>query len=170
MFVSGEVATARAAAACNTIMALSLSSSCALGEVASSCDAIRFFQLYIIVKHQNEDVLHNFPTSRCPFSSKLYVCGCPCLSDNYAVSEVPNKIVLLVWDYSNCGIQEVLRNLKFEMCRPTCALSGYLVQNLVHLWLAAKGEDRMKRVINMLKDEPELTMALADITTGHAIA
>ncbi|KAL3511593.1 hypothetical protein ACH5RR_024310 [Cinchona calisaya] len=43
----GEVATARAAAACNTIMALSFSSSCTLEEVASSCDADRFFQLYV---------------------------------------------------------------------------------------------------------------------------
>ncbi|GJN11023.1 hypothetical protein PR202_ga29181 [Eleusine coracana subsp. coracana] len=43
----GEVATARAAAACNTIMVLSFSSSCRIEEVASSCDAIRFYQLYV---------------------------------------------------------------------------------------------------------------------------
>ncbi|KAG0545796.1 hypothetical protein BDA96_02G393000 [Sorghum bicolor] len=43
----GEVATARAAAACNTIMVLSFSSSCRIEEVASSCDAIRFYQLYM---------------------------------------------------------------------------------------------------------------------------
>ncbi|CAL5061647.1 unnamed protein product [Urochloa decumbens] len=43
----GEVATARAAAACNTIMVLSFSSSCKIEEVASSCDAIRFYQLYV---------------------------------------------------------------------------------------------------------------------------
>ncbi|RCV13971.1 hypothetical protein SETIT_2G389500v2 [Setaria italica] len=43
----GEVATSRAAAACNTIMVLSFSSSCKIEEVASSCDAIRFYQLYV---------------------------------------------------------------------------------------------------------------------------
>lgn len=43
----GEVATARAAAACNTIMVLSFSSTCTVEEVASSCNAIRFFQLYV---------------------------------------------------------------------------------------------------------------------------
>ncbi|KAK1362738.1 (S)-2-hydroxy-acid oxidase [Heracleum sosnowskyi] len=43
----GEVATARAAAACNTIMVLSFNSTCTVEEVASSCDAVRFFQLYV---------------------------------------------------------------------------------------------------------------------------
>ncbi|RWR75202.1 peroxisomal S-2-hydroxy-acid oxidase GLO4 [Cinnamomum micranthum f. kanehirae] len=43
----GEVATARAAALCNTIMVMSSSSTCTIEEVASSCDAIRFFQLYV---------------------------------------------------------------------------------------------------------------------------
>uniref|UniRef100_A0A1D1Z369 (S)-2-hydroxy-acid oxidase n=1 Tax=Anthurium amnicola TaxID=1678845 RepID=A0A1D1Z369_9ARAE len=43
----GEVATARAAAACNTIMVLSFSSNCTIEEVAASCDAVRFYQLYV---------------------------------------------------------------------------------------------------------------------------
>ncbi|KAJ8774242.1 hypothetical protein K2173_009673 [Erythroxylum novogranatense] len=43
----GEIATARAAAACNTIMILSYMSTCTVEEVASSCNAIRFFQLYV---------------------------------------------------------------------------------------------------------------------------
>ncbi|XP_023527004.1 peroxisomal (S)-2-hydroxy-acid oxidase GLO4-like isoform X1 [Cucurbita pepo subsp. pepo] len=43
----GELATARAAAAAKTIMILSYSSSCSIEEVASSCNAVRFFQLYI---------------------------------------------------------------------------------------------------------------------------
>ncbi|KAI8544729.1 hypothetical protein RHMOL_Rhmol08G0317900 [Rhododendron molle] len=43
-----EVATARAAAACNTIMALSFSSTCTVEEVASSCNAVRFFQIYVL--------------------------------------------------------------------------------------------------------------------------
>ncbi|KAK9280776.1 hypothetical protein L1049_003665 [Liquidambar formosana] len=49
----GEVATARAAAACNTIMVLSYMSTCTVEEVASSCNAIRFFQLYV---HKRRDV------------------------------------------------------------------------------------------------------------------
>ncbi|XP_037497466.1 peroxisomal (S)-2-hydroxy-acid oxidase GLO4 isoform X2 [Jatropha curcas] len=44
---SREVATARAAAACNSIMILSYMSSCTVEEVASSCNAIRFYQLYV---------------------------------------------------------------------------------------------------------------------------
>ncbi|XP_041017919.1 peroxisomal (S)-2-hydroxy-acid oxidase GLO4-like isoform X1 [Juglans microcarpa x Juglans regia] len=43
----GEVATARAAAASNTIMVLSCMSTCTVEEVASSCNAVRFFQLYV---------------------------------------------------------------------------------------------------------------------------
>ncbi|KAG6780577.1 hypothetical protein POTOM_013441 [Populus tomentosa] len=43
----GELATARAAAACNTIMTLSFGSSYSVEEVAASCDAVRFFQLYV---------------------------------------------------------------------------------------------------------------------------
>ncbi|KAE8810096.1 peroxisomal (S)-2-hydroxy-acid oxidase GLO4 [Hordeum vulgare] len=49
----GEVATARAAASCNTLMVLSFSSSCKIEEVASSCNAIRFYQLYVF---KNRDV------------------------------------------------------------------------------------------------------------------
>ncbi|XP_043693785.1 peroxisomal (S)-2-hydroxy-acid oxidase GLO4-like isoform X1 [Telopea speciosissima] len=43
----GEVATARATAASNTIMVLSFMSTCSMEEVAASCSAIRFFQLYV---------------------------------------------------------------------------------------------------------------------------
>ncbi|CAA3020264.1 Peroxisomal (S)-2-hydroxy-acid oxidase GLO4 [Olea europaea subsp. europaea] len=47
-----EVATARAAAACGTIMALSFTSMCTVEEVASSCNAVRFFQLYVYKKRE----------------------------------------------------------------------------------------------------------------------
>ncbi|KAF5787953.1 putative (S)-2-hydroxy-acid oxidase [Helianthus annuus] len=43
----GEILTAKAAAACNVIMGLSFSSTCTIEEVASSCNAVRFFQLYV---------------------------------------------------------------------------------------------------------------------------
>ncbi|MCL7046808.1 hypothetical protein MKW94_022357 [Papaver nudicaule] len=42
----GEVATAKAAAASNTIMVLSYRSTRTIEEVASSCNGVRFFQLY----------------------------------------------------------------------------------------------------------------------------
>ncbi|XVF27109.1 hypothetical protein REPUB_Repub14bG0078300 [Reevesia pubescens] len=44
---AGEIATARAASTCNTIMVLSTSSTCTLEEVAACCSAVRFFQLYV---------------------------------------------------------------------------------------------------------------------------
>ncbi|GLT56046.1 hypothetical protein SLA2020_291190 [Shorea laevis] len=43
----GELATARAAATCNTIMVLSSSSTYRLEEVAACCNAVRFFQLFM---------------------------------------------------------------------------------------------------------------------------
>lgn len=43
----GELATARAAAAAGTIMVLSFSSTSTVEEVAATCDAVRFFQLYV---------------------------------------------------------------------------------------------------------------------------
>ncbi|GMI93691.1 hypothetical protein like AT3G14130 [Hibiscus trionum] len=53
---AGEIATARAASASNTIMVLSLSSTCSLEEVAACCDAVRFFQLYV---YRKRDVTAN---------------------------------------------------------------------------------------------------------------
>jgi (S)-2-hydroxy-acid oxidase len=43
----GETATAKAAAACNTIMIVSYMSSCTFEEIASSCNAVRFLQIYV---------------------------------------------------------------------------------------------------------------------------
>ncbi|KAH9305813.1 hypothetical protein KI387_010217, partial [Taxus chinensis] len=43
----GELATAKAAADAGTIMVLSFSSTNTIEEVAATCDAVRFFQLYI---------------------------------------------------------------------------------------------------------------------------
>ncbi|KAL3825085.1 hypothetical protein ACJIZ3_021114 [Penstemon smallii] len=48
----GEIATARASAASNVIMALSFMSTCTVEEVASSCNAIRFFQLYVYKRRE----------------------------------------------------------------------------------------------------------------------
>ncbi|XP_010552249.1 PREDICTED: peroxisomal (S)-2-hydroxy-acid oxidase GLO4 [Tarenaya hassleriana] len=43
----GEIATARAAAASNTIMIVSFMSTCTVEEVASCCNAVRYLQLYV---------------------------------------------------------------------------------------------------------------------------
>ena len=61
---AGEVATARAAAACNTIMVLSFSSTCTIEEVAASCNAVRFFQLYVLCPSQ---ALYLVPSSCCSY-------------------------------------------------------------------------------------------------------
>ncbi|XP_004144436.1 peroxisomal (S)-2-hydroxy-acid oxidase GLO4 isoform X1 [Cucumis sativus] len=53
----GELATARAAAAAKTIMVLSFASSYSMEEVASSCNAIRFFQLYVFKRRDISTML-----------------------------------------------------------------------------------------------------------------
>ncbi|CAH8370033.1 unnamed protein product [Eruca vesicaria subsp. sativa] len=50
--LDGETATAKAAAACNTIMIVSCMSSCTLEEVASSCNAVRFLQIYVFERRE----------------------------------------------------------------------------------------------------------------------
>ncbi|VAI19018.1 unnamed protein product [Triticum turgidum subsp. durum] len=53
----GEVATAKAAASCNSLMVLSFSSNCRIEEVASSCNAIRFYQLFVFKKRDVSSTL-----------------------------------------------------------------------------------------------------------------
>ncbi|XP_026391213.1 peroxisomal (S)-2-hydroxy-acid oxidase GLO4-like isoform X3 [Papaver somniferum] len=53
----GEVATTKAAAAANTIMVLSTTSTCTIEEVASSCNGIRFFQLYVYKRRDVSAIL-----------------------------------------------------------------------------------------------------------------
>ncbi|GAB2250049.1 hypothetical protein Droror1_Dr00013408 [Drosera rotundifolia] len=48
----GEIATANAAAACDTIMVLSFMSTCTIEEVASCCNGVRFLQLYVFKKRE----------------------------------------------------------------------------------------------------------------------
>ena len=48
VYIPGEVATARAAASCSTIMVLSFTSSSSIEEVAASSNAVRFYQLYVV--------------------------------------------------------------------------------------------------------------------------
>ncbi|XP_010534951.1 PREDICTED: peroxisomal (S)-2-hydroxy-acid oxidase GLO4-like isoform X2 [Tarenaya hassleriana] len=46
----GEIATARAAASSKTIMIVSYMSTCTVEEIAASCNAVRFLQLYVFKK------------------------------------------------------------------------------------------------------------------------
>ncbi|KAL9274264.1 Peroxisomal (S)-2-hydroxyacid oxidase GLO4-like protein [Drosera capensis] len=48
----GEIATSKAAAACETIMVLSFMSTCTIEEVASCCNGVRFLQLYVFKKRE----------------------------------------------------------------------------------------------------------------------
>ncbi|KAI3896868.1 hypothetical protein MKX03_013519 [Papaver bracteatum] len=56
-YSEGEVATAKAAAATNTIMVLSYSSTRTIEEVASSCNGVRFFQLYVYKRRDVSAIL-----------------------------------------------------------------------------------------------------------------
>ncbi|VVA97584.1 unnamed protein product [Arabis nemorensis] len=48
----GETATAKAAAASNTIMIVSYMASCTIEEVASICNAVRFLQIYVYKRRE----------------------------------------------------------------------------------------------------------------------
>ncbi|XP_071901296.1 peroxisomal (S)-2-hydroxyacid oxidase GLO4-like isoform X1 [Coffea arabica] len=86
----GEVATARAAAACDTIMAVSFSSSCPLEEVASSCNAIRFFQLYVY-KRRDISALLVQRAERSGFKAVILTADTPRLGRREA--DIKNKMI-----------------------------------------------------------------------------
>ncbi|XP_050285214.1 peroxisomal (S)-2-hydroxyacid oxidase GLO4-like isoform X10 [Quercus robur] len=87
----GETATARAAAASNTIMVLSSMSSCTIEEVASSCNAIRFFQLYV---YKNRDVATQLVQSaeRNGYKAIVLTVDAPMLGRREA--DIKNKMIL----------------------------------------------------------------------------
>ncbi|XP_027125894.2 peroxisomal (S)-2-hydroxy-acid oxidase GLO3-like isoform X1 [Coffea eugenioides] len=86
----GEVATARAAAACDTIMAVSFSSSRPLEEVASSCNAIRFFQLYVY-KRRDITALLVRRAERSGFKAVILTADTPRLGRREA--DIKNKMI-----------------------------------------------------------------------------
>ncbi|XP_017977970.1 PREDICTED: peroxisomal (S)-2-hydroxy-acid oxidase GLO4 isoform X2 [Theobroma cacao] len=242
----GEVATARAAAACNTIMILSYMSTCTVEEVASSCKAIRFFQLYV---YKRRDITANLVqrAERCGYKAIVLTVDTPRLGRREA--DIKNKMVApqlknfkglistkvssdIGWlrsitnlpllikgvltcedaikavevgvdgivvsnhggrqlDYSPATIsvlEEVVHAVKGKVPvlfdggirRGTdvfkalaLGAQAVLIGRPAVYGLAAKGEYGVKRVIEMLKDELELTMALSgcptvkDITRNH---
>ncbi|KAF9587729.1 hypothetical protein IFM89_004706 [Coptis chinensis] len=86
----GEIATARAAAACKTIMVLSCMSTCTVEEVASSCDAIRFFQLYV---YRRRDVSAQLVqrAERCGYKAIVLTADTPRLGRREA--DIKNKMI-----------------------------------------------------------------------------
>ncbi|CAI0470782.1 unnamed protein product [Linum tenue] len=250
----GELATARASAASNTIMILSFSSSYNVEEVAASCDAVRFFQLYraersgykaivltvdcprlgrreadirnrmIVPKLKNvegfvsNDVDAGGGSNLEAYANSTFdptlswkdvawlksITSLPILLKGILTHEDALKAVevgaagVIVsnhgarqLDYSPATItvvEEVVRAVKGKI--PVIVDGGVrrgtdvfkalalgaqavLVGRPIIYGLAAKGEQGVKQVIQMLKDEFELTMALAgctslkDITRSH---
>ncbi|XP_022715330.1 peroxisomal (S)-2-hydroxy-acid oxidase GLO4-like isoform X2 [Durio zibethinus] len=86
----GEVATARAAAACNTIMILSYMSTCTVEEVASSCIAVRFLQLYV---YKRRDISANLVqrAERCGYKAIVLTVDAPRLGRRE--KDIKNKMV-----------------------------------------------------------------------------
>ncbi|CAI0473124.1 unnamed protein product [Linum tenue] len=242
----GELATARASAASNTIMILSFSSSYNVEEVAASCDAVRFFQLYV---YRGRHIAANLVerAERSGYKAIVLTVDCPRLGRREA--DIRNRMIVpklknvegfvsndvdadVAWlksitslpillkgilthedalkavevgaagvivsnhgarqlDYSPATItvvEEVVRAVKGKI--PVIVDGGVrrgtdvfkalalgaqavLVGRPIIYGLAAKGEQGVKQVIQMLKDEFELTMALAgctslkDITRSH---
>ncbi|KAK3022129.1 hypothetical protein RJ639_045268 [Escallonia herrerae] len=86
----GEVATARAAAACNTIMAFSFMSTCTVEEVASSCNAVRFFQCYVY-KRRDITALMVQRAARNGFKALILTVDTPRLGRREA--DIKNKMI-----------------------------------------------------------------------------
>ncbi|KAG6782294.1 hypothetical protein POTOM_011690 [Populus tomentosa] len=162
----GELATARAAAACNTIMTLSFSASCSVEEVAASCDAVRFFQLYVC-KRRDVAVKLVQRAEKSGFKAIVLTADRPRRGRKEA--DIKNKMIL-----------PQLKNLEGLMSIEVFSVSKLLkwaslikVGRPVIYGLAAKGEAGVRKVMHMLKDELELTMALAgcpsveDISRSH---
>ncbi|XP_059641483.1 peroxisomal (S)-2-hydroxyacid oxidase GLO4-like isoform X2 [Cornus florida] len=206
----GEVATAKAAASCNTIMALSFSSTCTVEEVAASCNAVRFFQLYVC-KRRDMSALLVQKAEQNGFKAIILTVDNPRLGRREA--DVKNKMVRpqlrnfegllsteVVSDKGSNFAAYTAQNFDDSLCwKVIHAVGGkvpvlfdggvrrgtdifkalalgaqaVLVGRPVLYGLAAMGEHGVRRVIEMLKDELELTMALSgcptlkDITRNH---
>jgi (S)-2-hydroxy-acid oxidase len=86
----GEVATARAAAACNTIMVMSFASTCTVEEVASSCNAVRFFQIYVF-KRRDLTAMVVQRAERCGFKAIIFTVDVPRVGRREA--DIKNRMI-----------------------------------------------------------------------------
>ncbi|KAK9993888.1 hypothetical protein SO802_023591 [Lithocarpus litseifolius] len=207
----GEVVTARAAAACKTIMALSFTSSCTLEEVASSCNAVRFFQIYVY-KRRDLSALLVQRAERNGYKALVLTADSPRVGRKEA--DIKNKMTLpklknterflsleassdIEWLSTITNMPILIKGLltrEDAIKAVKVGVAGIVVSNHggrqldyapatitvleeigrpVIYGLAAKGEYGVRQVIQMLKDELELTMALSgcpsvkDITRRH---
>src|SRR3990172_7673074 len=140
----GELASARAAAAAGTIMALSTSASCSIEEVARAAEGPRWFQLYF---NRDREV-----TRRLVERAEAHGYSALCLT------------VDLPW----LGRREAdIRNrLQFPPDVTMANFAGEGARALLigrpYIWgLAVDGEEGVKRVLSILRFELELAMALA---------
>ncbi|XP_058079584.1 peroxisomal (S)-2-hydroxyacid oxidase GLO4-like isoform X2 [Magnolia sinica] len=189
----GEVATARAAAACNTIMVLSFGSSCTIEEVASSCNAIRFYQLYEGGSKFEAFISQTMDSSlswkdigwlKSITSLPILIKGVLTAEDaRMAVDAGVSGVIVSnhgarQLDYAPASISVLEEVVKAVEGRVPVLLDGgvrrgtdvfkalalgaqaVMVGRPVIYGLAAKGEYGVKRVLEMLRDELELTMAL----------
>ncbi|KAG4195997.1 hypothetical protein ERO13_A06G143100v2 [Gossypium hirsutum] len=238
----GEVATARAAAVCDTIMILSYRSTCTIEEVASSCNAVRFFQCYV---YKRRDISANLlqRAERCGYKAIVLTVDSPRLGRRE--KDIKNKMVNpqlknfeglistrvstdIGWLRSITNLPVLLKGVlthedaikavevgvdgivvsnhgarQLDYAPPTISVleevvsavkgkipvlfdggirrgtdvfkalalgaQAVLIGRPAVYGLAAKGEYGVKRVIEMLRDELELTMALSGCPTLNHI-
>ncbi|XP_058079576.1 peroxisomal (S)-2-hydroxy-acid oxidase GLO4-like isoform X3 [Magnolia sinica] len=189
----GEVATARAAAACNTIMVLSFSSNCTIAEVASSCNGIRFYQLYEggskieALGSRNMDPSLSWKDIgwlKSITSLPILIKGVLTAEDARMAVDAGVAGVIVSnhgarqLDYAPASITVLEEVVEAVAGRVPVLVDGgirrgtdvfkalalgaqaVMVGRPVIYGLAAKGEYGARRVIEMLRDELELTMAL----------
>ncbi|EXC32292.1 Peroxisomal (S)-2-hydroxy-acid oxidase GLO4 [Morus notabilis] len=177
----GEVATARAADACNTIMVLSFSSTRTIEQVAASCNAVRFYQM-IAPKLKNLEGL--MPTEVDFVSARKAVeagvagvivsnHGGRQLDFSPATVSVLEEVVHAVGGKVPILFDGGVRRGTDIFKALALGAQAVLVGRPVVYGLAAMGQNGVRSVIEMLKNELELTMALSgcptlkDITRSH---
>ncbi|CAN4089150.1 unnamed protein product [Withania somnifera] len=198
----GEVATARGAAACNVIMGLSFTSTCTVEEVASSCNAVRFFQTYDKGSNLDAYAAETLDPSLCwkDIAWLKSVTKLPILIKGVLTGEDATKTIeagvagVIVsnhgarqLDYTPATISVLEEVVHAVQGKVPVLLDGgirrgtdifkalalgakaVLIGRPVIYGLAAKGESGVEKVIEMLKNELELTMALAGCCNVDAI-
>ncbi|KAJ7014633.1 peroxisomal (S)-2-hydroxy-acid oxidase-like [Populus alba x Populus x berolinensis] len=176
----GEYATARAASAAGTIMTLSSWATSSVEEVASTGPGIRFFQLYVY-KDRNVVAQLVRRAERAGFKAIALTVDTPRLGRREA--DIKNRFTLPPFltlknfegldlgkmdKAADSGLAsyvagQIDRTLSWKIGRP------------VVFSLASEGETGVRKVLQMLREEFELTMALSgcrslkEITRAHIV-
>uniref|UniRef100_A0A0D9X1I0 FMN hydroxy acid dehydrogenase domain-containing protein n=1 Tax=Leersia perrieri TaxID=77586 RepID=A0A0D9X1I0_9ORYZ len=191
----GEKATARAAASCNAIMVLSSGSSYKIEDVASSCNAIRFYQLYVYKWREVSERLVRRAES-CGFKALVLTVDTPMLGRREA--DIRNKMVFppsanleelkkinvdttggsQLEGFARATLDPSLSWKDIEWLKSITTMPILLkgiVGRPVFFGLAARGEAGARHVIEMLNGELEVAMALCgcrsvgEITRSHVM-